>query len=61
MPSCVPAGQYLLRVEIIALHSAYSQGGAQFYMGCANVVVTGGGAKVGDAVKFPGAYSASDP
>jgi len=32
VPSCVAAGQYLMRVELIALHSAYSQGGAQFYM-----------------------------
>jgi cellulase len=32
MPSCVAPGNYLLRAEIIALHSASSQGGAQFYM-----------------------------
>ena len=35
MPSCVAPGQYLLRAEMIALHSASTTGGAQFYMGCA--------------------------
>jgi cellulase len=32
MPSCVAPGDYLMRVELLALHSASSQGGAQFYM-----------------------------
>jgi lytic cellulose monooxygenase (C1-hydroxylating) len=32
VPSCVKPGQYLMRVEIIALHSAYTQGQAQFYV-----------------------------
>lgn len=35
MPACVAPGDYLMRVELIALHSAYSSGGAQFYMECA--------------------------
>lgn len=34
IPSCVAPGNYLMRVELLALHSAYSQGGAQFYMVC---------------------------
>jgi cellulase len=33
MPSCIAPGQYLLRAEIIALHSASKSMGAQFYMG----------------------------
>ncbi|KAF8865395.1 glycoside hydrolase family 61 protein [Acephala macrosclerotiorum] len=62
MPSCVAAGQYLMQVELIALHSAYATGGAQFYFSCSNVQITGSGTKVGNAtVKFPGAYTASDP
>ncbi|KAF4545678.1 Glycoside hydrolase family 61 [Lasiodiplodia theobromae] len=61
MPSCVASGQYLMRVEVIALHGAYSQGGAQFYMSCAQINVTGGGSKTGQTVSFPGAYSANDP
>lgn len=32
IPSCVAPGQYLLRTEIIALHSAGNQGQAQFYI-----------------------------
>jgi cellulase len=35
MPSCVAPGDYLMRVELIALHSAQTQGQAQFYMECA--------------------------
>lgn len=37
MPSCVAPGQYLMRVELVALHSASSPGGAQFYMECAQI------------------------
>jgi cellulase len=32
LPSCIASGDYLLRAEIIALHSASTQGQAQFYM-----------------------------
>lgn len=31
VPKCIPAGYYLVRHEIVALHSAYSYPGAQFY------------------------------
>lgn len=34
IPSDIPAGDYLLRAEVIALHVASSVGGAQFYMSC---------------------------
>jgi hypothetical protein len=34
IPSDIPAGDYLLRAEVIALHSAGGSGGAQFYMSC---------------------------
>ncbi|CAH0040716.1 unnamed protein product [Clonostachys rhizophaga] len=62
LPSCVAPGDYLMRVEILALHSAYSQGQAQFYMGCAQIRVTGSGTKTGsNIVQFPGAYKATDP
>jgi len=61
MPTCVAPGNYLLRAEIIALHSASSQGGAQFYMGCAQINVSSSGSRSGDTVSFPGAYSANHP
>jgi cellulase len=32
LPSCLAAGDYLLRAEIIALHSASTSGQAQFYV-----------------------------
>lgn len=57
IPSCIANGQYLLRGEIIALHSASSANGAQFYMECAQINVTGGTGSVSPAtVSLPGAY-----
>lgn len=35
IPSCIAPGQYLLRGELIALHAASSQAGAQFYVSVA--------------------------
>ncbi|CAK5272362.1 unnamed protein product [Mycena citricolor] len=58
IPSATPSGQYLIRIEHIALHSASSYGGAQFYISCAQVEVTGGGSGTpGPLVAFPGAYT----
>lgn len=51
-----------MRIEIIALHSAYGQGGAQFYTSCAQLDVGGSGTlSPSTTVSFPGAYSATDP
>jgi hypothetical protein len=51
-----------LRAEHIGLHVAQSAGGAQFYISCAQLQVTGGGnTEPSNKVAFPGAYSASDP
>jgi len=62
LPSCVAPGNYLLRAEIIALHSASKQGEAQFYVGCAQIQVSGNGNKSpSSTVSFPGAYSPTDP
>lgn len=62
IPKCIPSGEYLLRGEHIALHSASAAGGAQFYLSCAQISVTGGGSTEGTPkVAFPGAYSAQDP
>ncbi|KAI0043182.1 carbohydrate-binding module family 1 protein [Auriscalpium vulgare] len=61
IPSCIAAGQYLLRVEIIALHAASSYPGAQLYMECAQLAITGGGSTSPATVSFPGAYSGTDP
>jgi cellulase len=52
IPSVLAPGDYLLRGEIIALHEAdvaynvNSARGAQFYMECVQVTVTGSGSTV---------------
>ncbi|EFQ91196.1 hypothetical protein PTT_12061 [Pyrenophora teres f. teres 0-1] len=51
IPSCIAPGKYLMRNEHIALHTAGSRGGAQFYLSKAPT----------NLVAFPGAYSATDP
>ncbi|CAE6431272.1 unnamed protein product [Rhizoctonia solani] len=61
IPADLEAGNYLIRAEVIALHVAGSVGGAQLYMSCYQINVTGGGAASPATVKFPGAYSSSDP
>jgi len=63
IPSSIPTGKYVLRHELLALHGAQKKGNAQFYPICANLEVQGNeGAKLGgEGVKFPGAYSSSDP
>ncbi|KAK0120063.1 hypothetical protein ONS95_011476 [Cadophora gregata] len=62
IPASTPNGEYLLRVEHIGLHSASAAGGAQFYISCGQINVTGGGSGTpGPLVAFPGAYKATDP
>ncbi|KUJ19474.1 uncharacterized protein LY89DRAFT_667422 [Mollisia scopiformis] len=62
IPKNLQSGDYLLRIEHIALHQASSTGGAQFYISCAQVKVTGGGSGTpSPLVSFPGVYKASDP
>ncbi|CAE6408531.1 unnamed protein product [Rhizoctonia solani] len=61
IPASTPAGQYLLRIEHIALHGASSTAGAQFYISCAQINVTGGGSGNPSKVSIPGIYSATDP
>ncbi|KIM23357.1 glycoside hydrolase family 61 protein [Serendipita vermifera MAFF 305830] len=61
IPSSIPSGEYLLRIEHIALHVAQSVGGAQFYISCAQLSVTGGGSASPATVSIPGVYKATDP
>ncbi|KAG8165786.1 hypothetical protein KVR01_004338 [Diaporthe batatas] len=61
IPECLEPGNYLVRHELIALHSAASYPGAQFYPGCHQIKVTGGGSTAPtDLVAFPGAYKGTD-
>jgi hypothetical protein len=43
VPSSIAAGNYVMRHEIIGLHSAGNKDGAQNYPQCINLKVTGGG------------------
>jgi cellulase len=61
IPSSLAAGNYVLRHEIIALHSAGNANGAQFYPQCVNLVVTGGGSATPSGASATSFYSASDP
>ncbi|KAI0469129.1 glycoside hydrolase family 61 protein [Xylaria cf. heliscus] len=62
MPQCIAPGDYLMRVEILALHSAKSNMGAQFYMSCAQLKISGSGTFTpSQTVSFPGAYKQNDP
>ncbi|KEZ45742.1 Glycosyl hydrolase family 61 [Scedosporium apiospermum] len=62
MPSCIAPGHYLLRVELLALHSAHQNMGAQFYTSCAQIEVTGSGTFTPtQTVKIPGAFQQNDP
>ncbi|KAH7405977.1 putative endoglucanase [Phaeosphaeria sp. MPI-PUGE-AT-0046c] len=61
IPQGIPDGEYLIRSEHIGLHGAHG-GEAEFYYGCAQVKVTGGGNAVPtNTVKIPGVYKKSDP
>lgn len=64
IPKCIAPGDYLFRIEHVALHMASNAGGAQFYISCAQIKVTGGGngsPQAADLVAFPGAYKPTDP
>ncbi|KAI1491109.1 carbohydrate-binding module family 1 protein [Biscogniauxia mediterranea] len=63
VPADLAPGDYLLRAEALALHTAGSAGGAQFYVTCFQLTVESdsGGSAVPEGVAFPGAYAASDP
>ncbi|CCX30902.1 glycoside hydrolase [Pyronema domesticum] len=52
LPSSLAAGEYLLRIEQVALHSMP----AQHYVSCAQLKVTGGGGKTPTGIALPGGY-----
>ncbi|KAK0704637.1 glycoside hydrolase [Lasiosphaeris hirsuta] len=62
IPDNIPDGEYLLRVEHIALHMAMQANKAQFYLSCSQIRITGGGnGTPGPLVALPGAYKSNDP
>ncbi|KAH7381878.1 putative endo-beta-1,4-glucanase D [Cadophora sp. MPI-SDFR-AT-0126] len=62
LPTGLASGEYLLRSEMLALHGAQTVGGAQFYIGCAQLKITGTGSagSCTPEIQLPGAYKADD-
>ncbi|KAI0764168.1 glycosyl hydrolase family 61-domain-containing protein [Trametes elegans] len=61
LPSDIASGEYLIRHEIIALHTAMSEGGAEFYPSCAQLKISGSGSgSPKSTVSLPGAYKDTD-
>lgn len=61
IPSDIAPGNYLLRGEVLALHSAYDLDGVQPYVGCVELTISGSGCAAPSGVAFPGAYVDTDP
>jgi len=60
LPSCIPAGEYLVRIQSLAIHNPGAT--PQFYISCAQVAVTGGGStNLGPKVTIPGFIKSTDP
>lgn len=60
LPSCVANGDYLLRIEQLGIHNPWPSE-PQFYVGCAQIRVTGGGSGLSPSVAIPGHVSVNDP
>lgn len=66
IPQHLPDGQYLLRSELLALHRAQSEGGAEFYVSCTQLSISGGTTSTSilstvPTTTFPGGYKTTDP
>ncbi|KAL5341316.1 glycoside hydrolase [Aspergillus crustosus] len=61
IPSSIAPGNYVLRHEIIALHSAGQQNGAQSYPQCFNLVISGSGSANPSGTAGTSLYTATDP
>lgn len=60
LPAETPAREYLLRAEGLAIHAAQKALGAQFYVACAQIKVSGNGTQLpGPTIQFPGTYTAN--
>jgi cellulase len=61
IPPTLAKGNYVLRHEIIALHSASSVNGVQNYVQCVNLAVSGTGTANPAGVKATTFYTPTDP
>ncbi|KAI1361383.1 glycosyl hydrolase family 61-domain-containing protein [Xylaria arbuscula] len=61
VPSTLAAGNYVFRHEIIALHGASSENGAQNYPQCFNIAITGSGTDTPSGTLGTELYNSDDP
>ncbi|KAI1207513.1 glycoside hydrolase family 61 protein [Annulohypoxylon truncatum] len=62
IPSCIEDGEYLLRIQSLAIHNPWPSGIPQFYISCAQVKVSGGsGSYNPETALIPGAFKDTDP
>ncbi|KAM0198443.1 hypothetical protein ACHAPI_003966 [Fusarium lateritium] len=67
LPVCVANGEYLLRIQSMAIHNPWPAGIPQardqsFYISCAQINLSGGGSTTpSNQVKIPGAIKETDP
>ncbi|KAJ5767497.1 glycoside hydrolase 61 [Penicillium manginii] len=61
IPPSIAPGNYVMRHELIALHSAGSEDGAQNYPQCFNLQITGSGSDAPSGVLGTSLYSSTDP
>lgn len=61
IPTTLKAGSYVLRHEIIALHGAGSENGAQNYPQCINIEVTGDGTEMPEGTAGTALYDTQEP
>ncbi|KAI9689311.1 MAG: hypothetical protein M1822_009961 [Bathelium mastoideum] len=61
IPKDIAPGNYVLRHEIIALHSAEEAGGAQLYPHCVNLAITGSGTDKPTGTLGTALYKEADP
>ncbi|KAJ3114540.1 hypothetical protein HK098_007310, partial [Nowakowskiella sp. JEL0407] len=62
IPAGLAPGDYVMRIHLAALHAAGSPGGAQFYVRCFDIKVTGSGSSVPPfANKIPGTWNLNTP
>ncbi|TVY41480.1 putative endo-beta-1,4-glucanase D [Lachnellula subtilissima] len=62
IPTALPSGDYILRIQQLAIHNPYPAGTPQFYIECAQITVTGGGTGTpGPLVSIPGWIDGTEP
>ncbi|KAK2054223.1 endoglucanase B [Colletotrichum caudatum] len=66
LPSGLPAGYYLVRTEVLALHQAVSLKDPQYYVGCAQIYIQNGPSAAlevpsENSVSIPGYIDGSEP